>query len=312
VARKIYKSSEVREIGSRVVITPPRIGVKKEAPVSEPEKKEEPLEPEVEEKEVEVVEEVSPPDIEEEKNRLLEEAKRIKENAEVEAKRIKEEAEQTAFRMMQKNTVDLRKAKQEAQEESERIINKAREEAKKILDEAQSKAEQMFQEAKTGGYQEGREEGYKKGEEEVTRLIDRLHVIIDKAIDKRREILENTETQIVDLVMMIARKVVKVISESEKKVVIENVKQALNKVKGDTEVIIRVNTQDLELTTRHKKEFISMVESLEKVRVEEDSRIAPGGCIIETSFGEIDARIQTQLEVLEEKIRELTPIKRSG
>ena len=52
-----------------------------------------------------------------------------------------------------------------------------------------------------------------------------------------------------------------------------------------------------------------MVESLENVRIEEDSRVDPGGCIIETSFGDIDARIQTQLQVLEEKIRELVPLK---
>jgi len=310
VARKIFKSSEVTEIGSRVIITPPRIGLKKETPVSEPEKIEELGEPEEEVKEVEI-EEVALPDVEEQRKKLVEEAKRIKEQAEVEAKRIKEEAEQTAFKMMQKNTVDLRKAKEEAKQENERIIGEAQEKAQKIIADANKKAEEILKEVKIKSYEEGREEGFKKGEEEVTRLIDRLHVIINKAIDKRKEILEHTEIQMVDLIMMIVRKVVKVISEHEKNVVIENVKEALNKVKGDTEVVIRVNTQDLALATKHKKEFISGVESLENVRIEEDSRIDPGGCIIETSFGEIDARIQTQLGVLEEKIRELTPIKRS-
>ena len=52
-----------------------------------------------------------------------------------------------------------------------------------------------------------------------------------------------------------------------------------------------------------------MVESLGRVRVEEDDRLTRGGCIIETSLGDIDARIQTQLQMIEEKIRELVPIK---
>ena len=114
--------------------------------------------------------------------------------------------------------------------------------------------------------------------------------------------------QIVDLVLVIARRVVKVISESEKRVVVENVKQALKKVKGETEITIKVNTKDLGLTTRHKKQFIDAVESLKKVHLEEDSRIGSGGCIIETSFGDIDARVQKQLDIIEERIRELTPI----
>jgi len=51
------------------------------------------------------------------------------------------------------------------------------------------------------------------------------------------------------------------------------------------------------------------MEKLENITIEEDSRVDPGGCVIETSFGDIDARIATQLSVIEEKIRELVPIK---
>jgi flagellar assembly protein FliH len=86
------------------------------------------------------------------------------------------------------------------------------------------------------------------------------------------------------------------------------VKQALDKVKGETEITIKVNTRDLDLTTKHKKQFIAAVESLKQVKVEEDSRVAPGGCIIETSFGDIDARIAKQLDLIEERIRELIPV----
>jgi flagellar assembly protein FliH len=36
--------------------------------------------------------------------------------------------------------------------------------------------------------------------------------------------------------------------------------------------------------------------------------VESGGCIIETDFGEIDARISSQLAELENKIRDITPI----
>ena len=304
MARKIFKAQEVTELKSKVLITPPQVRSKPQEIDVEPEVEE------VEEAEpFEAAEEVQPVLVaEEERDRILGEAQQIKEDAEQEVEQIKNEAEETAFKLMQKSNVDVRKAKEEAEAEAGRIVADAKAEAESIQEEAKRQAEEIVAEAKKNAYGEGREQGFKEGEEEVARLVGRLHEMLNAASDKRQELLKRTEKQIIDLVLLISRKVVKVISESEKKVVIENVKQALDKVKGETEIIIKVNTQDLSLTTRNKKQFIASVESLKGVTVEEDSRIKPGGCIIETSFGDIDARIQTQLDVIEERIRELIPI----
>ena len=303
MARRIFKSSEIREISSRVLITPPQIR---------------PKQPELEiEEEIEEIEEAEPveaedfeaePEVVEDQGVVLDEAERLREEAHTEAERIKQSAEETAFKLMQKSNVDLRKAKEEAEGEVEKILSEAREEAERLKAEAKREAEEILAEARKNAYGEGREEGFKEGQEEVSRLIDRLHAVLNAASDKRQEILNRTEKQIIDLVILVARRVVKVISETEKKVVLENVKQALDKVKGETEIIIKVNTRDLDLTSRHKKQFIAAVESLKQVKVEEDSRVAPGGCVIETSFGDIDARIARQLDLIEERIRELVPV----
>jgi flagellar assembly protein FliH len=303
VARKIFKSSEVREISSRVLITPPQIRPK------QPELDLEEAIEEIEEAEpVEAEEAEAQPELEEDQQIILEEAERLRGDARTEAERIKQEAEEAAFKLMQKNNVDMRKAKEEAEGEAAKILSEAREEAERVKTEAGREAEEILAEARKNAYGEGREEGFKEGQEEVSRLIDRLHSVLNAASDKRQEILNHTEKQIVDLILLITRRVVKVISESEKKVVLENVKKALEKVKGETEITIKVNTRDLDLTTKHKKQFIAAVESLKQVKVEEDSRMAPGGCIIETSFGDIDARIAKQLDLIEERIRELIPV----
>jgi len=299
VARKIFKAAEVKEIRSKVLITPPQIGEKKEEEAAPVEEIEEP----------EIVEEVEPEfPIQKEREALLADAKKVKEEAEADAKRIREEAEEAAFKIMQKSNVDMRKAKEEAEAQAQKIAEEARENTDRIEEEARKKAEEIIAEAHRKAFDEGRDEGFKAGEEEVKRLIERIHEILNSAIDERRKILESTEKQLIDLVLLIARKVVKVISETEKKVVIENVKDALKKVKGETQITIKVNTRDMGLTSKHKKEFIAAVESLKQIRVEEDSRVDPGGCIITTSFGDIDARIQNQLQIIEESIRELVPI----
>jgi len=310
LAKKIFKSNEVKIVGSKVLIAPPKISRTKKK--KEEEEAEEAVEVtelgETEETKEVKAEVVHIPSIEEEKEKILEEAKKIKEDAEKEAELIKQEAEETAFKLVQQKTVEARKIKENAENEAKRIVEDANLKAEQIVKEAEEKAEEILEKAKEEAFESGFNEGFQKGEEEVKRLIDRLHIILQAAIDKRKEILKNAETQLIDLVLLIARKVVKTISEEERNVVIENIKEALKKVRGEAEITIRVNIKDLEITTKQKENFISMIESLENVRIEEDSRVDPGGCIIETSFGDIDARIQTQLNIIEEKIREIAPL----
>jgi flagellar assembly protein FliH len=51
-----------------------------------------------------------------------------------------------------------------------------------------------------------------------------------------------------------------------------------------------------------------MAERVTSITIAEDSTVDVGGCIIETDFGEIDARIATQHREIEDRILELTPI----
>jgi flagellar assembly protein FliH len=110
-------------------------------------------------------------------------------------------------------------------------------------------------------------------------------------------------------VLEIAKKVVKVISENQKNVVVNNVVQALQKLKQKSDVVIRVNFQDLKMVSSHTEEITRMVERAGNITVAEDSTVDVGGAIIETDFGQIDARISSQLREIEDRIVELAPIK---
>jgi hypothetical protein len=66
---------------------------------------------------------------------------------------------------------------------------------------------------------------------------------------------------------------------------------------------------DVKLTTEHINSFIQKMEGVKGIQVAEDSTVDPGGCIIETDFGEIDARISSQLAEMESKILEISPIR---
>ena len=274
------------------------------------------FEPEVEEVEAEPVEVYEGPTVEELRKEAEEykvqweaEKRSLLDKAQAEAKEIVAKAEQAAFDEVKRQTDQAQVAKTNAEAEAADVLKKANEEAAAIIAQAQEEKQKIHDEAYKTGFDEGREKGYEEGNLEAQRLIDRLHVILDRIMDKRQEILDNTEQQIVELVLLMARKVVKVISENQRNVVMSNVLQALRKVKGRGDVIVRVNLADVKLTTEHTKDFMRAVENIQNITVAEDSSIDRGGCIIETDFGAIDARISSQLAELEQKILEISPIK---
>ncbi|HUW68837.1 MAG TPA: flagellar assembly protein FliH [bacterium] len=232
--------------------------------------------------------------------------------ARAEAQDIVAKAEAAAFEEVKRKNDQALKIRRDAESAAEKALREAEAKIQAFEAEAKARVDEVTKAAHKEGFDQGREEGYKEGKNEVERLVDRLHVILDRAMDKRGEILEQTEAQVVELVLLIARKVVKTISENQKNVVLSNVAQALRKLKTRSDVIIRVNLADLQLTTEHAKDFIESAENAKKLSIVEDMGVDRGGCIIETDFGEIDARIQSQLHELEEKILDISPIKARG
>jgi flagellar assembly protein FliH len=302
MAKNLFRASEVTFSNERVHISPPELMVRQQHALQR-----EALSREVETYQGPKVEdlrreaELFQAQWEEEKQRMIEAAKE-------QAAKIIQEAEDHGFEEVKKKTDSALKVKLEAEDEARAILEKARLEAQEIIVKAQEEAEQMKINAIKESKDLGFSEGYESGKEEVERIIDRVHVVLTKAIERRNEIIQESEGQLVQLVLQIAKKVVKVLSENQKNIVVNNVVQALRKLKSKADVTIRVNLSDLKITTEHTKELIEKFERVNSITVMEDATVDPGGCIIETDFGQIDARISSQLREIEEKILELTPI----
>ncbi|QTQ12052.1 flagellar assembly protein FliH [Treponema parvum] len=241
--------------------------------------------------------------------RWEDEKKLMLEKAQAEAAEIVSKAKDDAFSEVKKQSDQAQVIKTDAQNNAAQIIKEAQEQALKIIDEAHAEQEKIKQQSSKEGYEKGHEDGYVYGKAEADRLVERMHTILTAVMQRREEILQETEQQIVELVILMARKVVKVLSENQKNIIMNNVLLALKKVKGRGDVILRVNLEDVKMTAEHTRDFIERVENIKSISVIEDSSVERGGCIVETDFGAIDARISSQLKELEDKILEVAPIK---
>lgn len=226
-----------------------------------------------------------------------------KEEVQIESKRLIEEAKAKANEVLEAAKQEADLLQKEAIYKKESIETESNAEIERLAREYEEKLKTDLEIAIAKGREEGYSKGYESGFEDFDKVMRKLHAIIASLIAERKGILESSSGQIVSLVMQIAIKVIKRITDSQKDIVLENVNEVLKRVKDKTQITIRVNLDDLDIVRHKKSDFISRFDIIENLEIIEDPNIGKGGCIIETNFGEIDARISSQLDKIEEKFK---------
>lgn len=231
-------------------------------------------------------------------NRQLQEALHKLTETEGRLVSLQREREQERAADLQQQERQRKEEQQRAEEERRQIVNAAQQESEQIVATAHTEAEQIQREAHDAGHKEG----FNKGYEQVEPVVERLKEVTGKIVQKRQEILTSIEGQMADLVLLIARKVVKILTKENRQIVVENVRRALELVRKRGEVTIRINPADLHLSAASLKKITDAIEHDGMINFIEDGSIEVGGCLIETEFGEIDARIHSQILEIENKI----------
>ena len=75
---------------------------------------------------------------------------------------------------------------------------------------------------------------------------------------------------------------------------------------------IRVHGNDLETVRTNRADLLTLVDGANHVEIIEDRRVEPGGCIIETNAGSIDARIETQLESVSDALKQMVQYRQAA
>ena len=153
--------------------------------------------------------------------------------------------------------------------------------------------------AKSEGYQEGRNTGYMELEEE-RRILEE---------DKRKheeeyaELLFELEPKFVRYITNIYEKVFQVDLSEEKNIVVNLLRNAMQKVEGSKNYIVHVSKEDYKFVYERKKELAdaAMAEDV-IIDVVEDLTMKSGDALIETANGIFDCGVETQLTAIKKKL----------
>ena len=90
-------------------------------------------------------------------------------------------------------------------------------------------------------------------------------------------------------------------------VIAQVVKSAMGKVADPRGVTLKVNPQDRDAVNSLKQAWLNSDDTGATLELEADESIQRGGCVIETRLGDVDARLDQQLRVIEELLEQQLP-----
>jgi type III secretion protein L len=205
-------------------------------------------------------------------------------DASAEARRIIERARQQAAQIIADAQPEIEAQKAELDEERNRIAQ----ERAAIVDERRARLE------------EAREEGYKEGFAKVNEIIYDL-------TEKKREVLSQAEADMIRLSIRVAARIIGRELRQHPDTIADIVTQAIQTVRSQTKITIRVNPDDLEHLVKGREQLLNRVGQSKIIDFQSDPKVQPGGCIIESEAGIVNAQLKTQLEVMEKVL-----LKRAG
>lgn len=168
---------------------------------------------------------------------------------------------------------------------------------------AQSELKKIREEAFNDGLLTGKEEGEAMAMSQVDGVIGRFLESVRELDRFRAELLRETEANVVDLIIAAARKIVKKEITSDRETIARVAKNALTCLTDRNDITVRVNPDDYTIIEQNKAQFFGQIDDLKNITFQVDDSIGEGGCLVESRFGEIDARIEKQLELLEEGMK---------
>jgi flagellar assembly protein FliH len=156
--------------------------------------------------------------------------------------------------------------------------------------------ETQLKKLRDDAYAKGHAEGLKSQSKNVTAALEALAAATKSLPLIRKNILEKGEEQMVQLAIAIAEKIIQEEVTTRKDLILGVLKGALKNVADTEGMKIRLNTQDFRYMMEVKKDFLQSFDGIRNVVFEEDSSVKRGGAVVETMFGEVDARLENQLK----------------
>ena len=178
----------------------------------------------------------------------------------------------------------------------------------RVMEGLKEVQEAAYKEAYELGLQEGRADARRDAEASIRAEIETLKAATQTLANMFQKSLEKNESSIVDLVFFLAEKIAFTQIEKNPDTVITVLNEFRNSEDFQGQIALFVGPAD---NARLQKSLADMGESenfLKLARIVEMPDLAPGGFLVETQYGQIDATVETRIKKVRQLLEEKKPI----
>ncbi|MFS0869721.1 FliH/SctL family protein [Paenibacillus xylanilyticus] len=229
------------------------------------------------------------------------------EAAELQA-RVDEETKRLTAEMLEDAKEFAEKQVREASEEAERMLKEAREQIENWWQEQRQQDEHLIEAMRSQGFQQGFDEGKVQAEldlqVQIEQMMKEAQEVLKEAYVAKEQIIQEAEPFLVELACGIAEKVIDKQLTVEPDHTLELIRQNLSRKREQGMIALCVAPEQFAFVQAAREELSLSIDSQAELQILPDATVKDKGCVIRSSFGSVDARIDTQLsEIKKELVR---------
>ncbi|MEV3041448.1 FliH/SctL family protein [Paenibacillus larvae] len=236
--------------------------------------------------------------------------------AEVEPGMSQEEMQELHDTQKLKETI-LKDAEQYAEEQIQQAMQECadlREQAEQEIsswwEQRRSDDIELIEELKDQGYEEGFRKGsheaLDKVREEHAGMLAEARTILEQSYQLKERIIQESEPFLIDLSCSIAEKIIQHQLTLSPEWVKEMIQGVLSRRREKGTITLCVSPKHFAYIQDAREELLTSIDSLAELEILPDPAVKDHGCVIRSTFGSIDARIDTQLKEIKHALRQIS------
>lgn len=186
--------------------------------------------------------------------------------------------------------------------DAQRIVDEARAEAAAILEEAHGQLDNIRQQAEQEGRAAATAMANQELQEKLATLLPAIRSMTEQLSDTRQAWLKQWQQNALQLSVRIAERIVRQEIKRQPAIALTYLREALEMCAAAPQVRVLLHTDDAQSLGESARQIVHEILPAAHAEIVGDDSVTPGGCRIETRHGEIDQRIETQLQRIEAEL----------
>lgn len=167
--------------------------------------------------------------------------------------------------------------------------------------------ESAYQEAYKLGLEEGRKEAFEQTSSEIAERMSSLDALLLTIKALKKDMSAFNESHLLKLMFQMAARLAKTELQNNNEAMVGILRDAVGLAQDEEEITVHVSQAQFDFLETLKQETGREFEFIKKINFEPNVEVAEGGCIVETNYGEVDARIEQRIEQLWSVLSENMP-----